>query len=389
MKVLVIGGGAAGTAAAWRASQGAQVTVIHDRAGATELASGACDWQQWGERASDPLPAEVQSVLTDLGCWKVSPQGALLVNATGKPRWARAADAAVLDLAPLAGGRIAVSDLGRLGYDAKAWVATLSASRWARDTNTTFEALDCLPAPEAVRANDYDFAVLHDDEARVRNLGDALSSANTSAANRAFRAWLLPPALGLTQRARDKLEQRLAVKVGECLSQPGGPAGARFERARDALFLARSIAQLRGPVMGLAQTGTSWTARFMEGGHERSIDADRVVLACGGIVSGGLRLGQPRLDEPRAHPFELSLGLQVPLAFSAGPGFDQLGSLHGVDFSQMGLPLLEKIGVIANDTAIDGAPGLFAAGDIVASGPRSVLGALQSGCTAGQRAIAI
>jgi hypothetical protein len=220
-------------------------------------------------------------------------------------------------------------------------------------------------------------------------LGDALSSANTSAANRGFRAWLLPPALGITQRIRDKLEQRLALKVGECLSQPGGPAGARFERARDALFLARGIAQLRGPVMDLAQTGTSWTARFVEGGRERSIDADRVVLACGGIVSGGLRLSRPRLDEPRTHPFELSLGLQVPLAFGAGAGFDQVASLHGLDFSPMGLPLLENVGVIARDTAVQGMPGLFAAGDVVANGPRSVLGALQSGCTAGQRAVSI
>jgi hypothetical protein len=333
---------------------------------------------------SDPLSDEVQRVLRDLGCWNATTQGALVVNATGQPRWARALDAAQLDLAPLAGDRVAVTDLGRFGYDAKAWVATLSASRWARETKTTFEAVDCFPAPGAVRANDYDFAALHDDEAQLRALGDALSGAN-----RGFRAWLVPPVLGITQRVRDKLEQRLAARVGECLSQPGGPAGARFERARDAMFSKRSVIQHRGPVTALARSGAVWTARWLAGDREQSIDADRVIVACGGIVSGGLRLSRPRLDEPRTHPFELSLGLQVPLAFGAGAGFDQVASLHGLDFSPMGLPLLENVGVIARDTAVQGMPGLFAAGDVVANGPRSVLGALQSGCTAGQRAVSI
>jgi hypothetical protein len=287
-----------------------------------------------------------------------------------------------LDLAPLAGGRIAVTDLGRFGYDAQAWVATLSASRWARETKTLFEVVpNCVPAPSAVRANDYDFAALHDDEAQLRALGDALS-----AANRGFRAWLLPPALGVSQRVRERLEQRLAGKVGECLNQPGGPAGARFEHARDALFSKHAINVLRGQVIGLAQAGVNWTARWIDGEREHSIEAERVVLACGGIVSGGLRLGQPRLDEPRAHPFELSLGLQAPLSFGAGPGLDQVGSPHGVDFCEMGLSALEKIGVIANDGAVEGLPGLFAAGDVIANGPRSTLAVLHSGCIAGQRA---
>lgn len=385
MKVLVIGGGAAGTAAAWCASQQqAQVTVIHDRAGATALASGACDLNEWGEASIGALSDEVQRVLQDLGCWRLPAQAALVVNAIGQPRWARAADTALLDLAPLAGSRIAVCDLGRFGYDANAWVTTLSASPWARDTNTTFQVVQkCLPAPGAVRANDYDFAALHDDEAQLRVLGDAMS-----AANHGCRAWLLPPSLGVAQRVRDKLEQRLGVKVGECLSHPGGPAGARFELARDALLERRGIAQRKGQVIGLTANGGSWSARWIDGQGEQSCDADRVIVACGGIVSGGLRLGQPRLDAPGSHAFELSLGLQVALAVGA-THVHQVGSLHGIDFSQSGLSLLEKIGVIAPDARIEGRPGLFAAGDVIANGPRSVLGALQSGCLAARYATSI
>jgi glycerol-3-phosphate dehydrogenase subunit B len=381
VKVLVIGGGAAGTAAAWRAGQTAQVTVVHDRAGATALSCGACDLQHWGVTPAGPLSDELQSLLQELGCWKVSAQDALVVNATGQPRWARACDVGLLDLAPLAGGRIAVTDLGRLGYDARAWVATLNAAAWSRDTHTTFEAVsNCVPAPDAVRANDYDFAAMQDDAAQLRRLGDALNGAH-----RGFQAWLLPPSLGVAQCVRDKLEQRLGVKVGECLSQPGGPAGARFEAARDALLARRGIVQVRGQVVRLSATAQGWSARWQEGGGEHVIEADRVIVACGGIVSGGLRLGQPRLDQPGARGFELSLGLQVPLAV-AGARIDQMGSLHGIDFSQAGLSLLEKIGVIAVDAQIEGMPGLFAAGDVIADGARSVLGALVSGCRAGLRA---
>jgi glycerol-3-phosphate dehydrogenase subunit B len=384
VKVLVIGGGAAGTAAAWRASHTAQVTVVHDRAGATALGVGACDLQHWGAATGGPLPDEVQTLLQDLACWKVATPGALVVNSTGQPRWTRAHDLGLLDLAPLAGARVAVTDLGRLSHDARAWVATLNASAWSRDTRTTFEVVpNCVPAPDAVRTNDYDFAALHDDESQARVLGDVLSGAN-----RGFRAWLLPPSLGVARRVRETLEQRLGVQVGECLSQPGGPAGARFEAARDALFARRGIVQVRGEVVGLTVTATGWSARWVDERGEQVLDAERVVVACGGIVSGGLRLGGPRLDSPESRGFELSLGLQVPLAVGV-QRIDQVGSLHGVDFSQGGLSLLEKIGVIAVDTQIEGMSGLFAAGDVIANGVRSVLGALVSGCRAGLHASSI
>ncbi|MGE3675324.1 MAG: FAD-dependent oxidoreductase, partial [Polyangiaceae bacterium] len=47
-QVLVIGAGVAGVAAAWAArSNGAEVVVVADRAGASELTSGACDLRGW------------------------------------------------------------------------------------------------------------------------------------------------------------------------------------------------------------------------------------------------------------------------------------------------------------------------------------------------------
>src|SRR5687767_14513449 len=49
--VVVIGAGAAGTAAAWAAARaGASVMVLHDRAGATALYSGALDLVPWDSK---------------------------------------------------------------------------------------------------------------------------------------------------------------------------------------------------------------------------------------------------------------------------------------------------------------------------------------------------
>jgi len=384
VRILVIGAGAAGVAAAAHASSGSQVTVIHGRAGATALNPGACDQKEWGTASNVPLSVDGARVLQELGCWKISDTAALIVSGAGQVRWARAADTALLDLSELAGRRIAVTDLGRWGYDAGAWVATLNASRWAKQTGTRFDAvLECVPAPHAVRVNDYDFAALHDDEGQARSLGDALA-----AANKGFQAWLLPPSLGIQQPVREKLEQRLGVKVGEGMGETAGPAGARFELARDALFKRQGIACLQGLVTRLVRAPDAevWQATWHDqGGKEHQSQAERVILACGGIVSGGLQLGQARLDEAIGSAFELSVGLQAPMAFGhIRP--NQAASWYGVDFTQAGLAVLERVGVIANDTQIPGLLGLFAAGDVIANGSRSVLGALEAGCQAARSA---
>src|SRR5688500_19879940 len=58
VKILVIGAGAAGTACAWFLGRaGAKVTLVHDRAGATALFSGALD-QEPSVHASGPLPVD-------------------------------------------------------------------------------------------------------------------------------------------------------------------------------------------------------------------------------------------------------------------------------------------------------------------------------------------
>ena len=70
MRIVVVGAGAAGIAAAWRASRaGAEVEVIHAKPGATELYSGALDLGEWDRlctRRIDPEVAQFAEALQTL-----------------------------------------------------------------------------------------------------------------------------------------------------------------------------------------------------------------------------------------------------------------------------------------------------------------------------------
>jgi glycerol-3-phosphate dehydrogenase subunit B len=54
-----------------------------------------------------------------------------------------------------------------------------------------------------------------------------------------------------------------------------------------------------------------------------------------------------------------------------------------VDFSASGLGALERVGILADDVRVAGAPGLLVAGDVVAARPRTVLEAVRAGVRAG------
>ena len=137
MKVVVVGAGVAGTAAAWAARRaGAEVALVHDRAGASALASGAADWDRWQAAAGQhALEADAVALASALG---YSTDPCLVCTASGVLRPAQGRDRAVLDLAPLAGRRIGVADLARDDWDAELIARALSSSAWARTTETRF-----------------------------------------------------------------------------------------------------------------------------------------------------------------------------------------------------------------------------------------------------------
>lgn len=382
MKIAVVGAGVAGTAAAWRASLQAEVIVLHAGAGATALGCGAHDVGAWGACSSEPLGADALRFSGELGCFSVGAAPAVVVTQSGQPRYARAADRAVLDLSKAAGGKVAVSDLGRWGYDARVWARALNESRWAAQTHTHFEALSgMVPAADAVRANDYDFAALHDDEARTRTLGDALAK------HTGYRALLLPPALGVVEPVHERLRQRLGYEVGECLSLPAGPAGARFELARDALLGRRKVQLLQTRLISLLCGEAGFRLQHESAaGEVHSVEVERVILACGGIVSGGLRLGATRLGDPASFAFEPGWvsSEALPLQLD-GRLLERVASLHGFDFDRTGLGALERVAVLADGGAVHGIAGLYAAGQLQGAG--SSLAAVQSGCQAALAAL--
>jgi pyruvate/2-oxoglutarate dehydrogenase complex dihydrolipoamide dehydrogenase (E3) component len=62
------------------------------------------------------------------------------------------------------------------------------------------------------------------------------------------------------------------------------------------------------------------------------------------------------------------------------------GAIHGVDLAVAGLGALERVGLACDGVSVLGAPGVYAAGDVRAAQPRTVLEALESGIAAARAA---
>jgi glycerol-3-phosphate dehydrogenase subunit B len=396
--IVVVGAGMAGSAAAWAAArEGRRVVVVHDRAGASALYAGTLDLpspdavpsrqgkreaEREAERDEDALnDPHLAAFFTALGGFRLG-RGPIATS-SGIVRTTYGADDALLDLTPLAGKRIAVADIGRDDWDAPQLARTLAASAWAERTHTTFGAVPVktLRSGHERRTPPYDFAALHDDDQRRASFADALKHAADD-----VDAWLLGPWLGLMPETVTVLRRLVPLPVGETTSPLGGPAGARFEAARNRLLEQRHIELRSGQVTQIIARGGRWAVRFEEdhAGNDE-LEATAVILASGGIGAGGLLL---RLDPRRGgRGFELPFQAPVALALDGvvqGGG----GSLYGPSLETVGLGVLERVGIF---TDADGRPagvgdeaaGLFAAGDAVAGRPRTMLAAALAGLRTG------
>jgi glycerol-3-phosphate dehydrogenase subunit B len=387
--VLVVGGGVAGTAAAWAlARAGEKVTVIHDRAGSSALYSGALD----DEGLAHELEADASAFVAALGLWKLGRRR--VATREGVPRETRGADAALLDLEPLAGRRIAVADLSRDDWDAPLLARALGESAWALATRTEFTSvsLDALRRGHERRIAGHDFAALHDDPERLAALAKLCGEASAG-----FDAWLLGPWLGVVPGTAERFGRSLSVPAGECASAVGGAAGARFENARDALLRASSVTVRRSRVTAVEPRGERFLACFAataardeagawEEHDDDELEVDAVVLATGGVAAGGIELVAD--PERGAHGFRLAYKAPASLSLDGEVG-DSGGSLYGPSLEVRGLGVLERIGVHAGpagEVALS-APGLAVAGDAVAARKRTVLEAVRSGVRAAKSAL--
>lgn len=375
-RVGIIGAGAAGVAAAFAAARsGAEVLVLSAGAGATALYSGALD----ADGADDPeVDPQLWAFGAALGVWVLPPRRCRVATSAGVVRSVRGLDVALLDLEPLAGAHIAVADVARSGWDAALLAHVLNGSRWAEQTGTTFRAVPVhLNSPVApLPSSDYDWAREHDDPRQLEVLAQALRRAGTQ-----HDGWLVGPWLGSEAETVERLREWLGSPVGEVTSPPGGVAGARFERAAGRLLEALSVGRRWARVLGVEVTARNVQ---IELGSSEKLDFDQVVLAPGGLVSGGVRLSAP--SRPSARPgFELGFRADVDLELD-GRDARLVASLHGFDFQTAGFGALARVGVPVERALVRGHSRLLAAGDVVASAPRTVLDAARSGIRAGREA---
>lgn len=386
MKLVVIGAGAAGVAAAWRAAPSADVTLVHDTAGATSLYSGAADLLEWDDpRPAPPLDAPVAELAGKL--WRLGDPVCRVATGAGVLRPARGIDPAVLDLAPLAGRHVAVADVGRDAWDAALVARALADSAWALSTNTRFSVVEvaALRRTHERFIPAWDFAQLHDDPDRRAWLCERIGRAHSDA-----EGWLFGPWLGVEPGSAAALHEALGRPVGETTSPPGGAAGTRFERARAALLAEAGVAVVEACARAVAPDGNGWRVELgparSGSGADETLQADAVLLAVGGVAAGGVVLDEPRAGHRGGASFHLSL--RAPVRFElAGEELDGVSSLHGVDFEARGLGALARVGVLARGGQVSGQPGLFVAGDALAGAPRTVLEAVRTGISAADAAL--
>lgn len=387
-EVVVVGGGIAGTAAAWAATRAhARVLLLHDRAGGTALYSGAADlapWRSAAERSTVvPVSEELCAFFAELGQIRLG--DFRIATRQGVVRSAAGADRALLDLAPLAGLRIAVADVERDDWDAPLLAWSFSDSDWALRTRTVFEPVrirGLRTGPER-RIAPYDFAALHDDPERLASLAAEIVHACDE-----FDACLVGPWLGVEPETAERLQALVPVPVGECTSPLAGAAGARLERACAVLLAKLGVEVCRAEVRSVTPRAGRWATELVPeatAGKPLVVEADAVVLAIGGVGAGGLRFEWA----PDRGGQGFSAAVDAPVSLSLdGEELSAFGSLYGPSLERSGLELLERVGfsIDASGRALllgVAQEGLFVAGDAASGVPRTLLGAAESGVRAG------
>ncbi len=399
-RVGIVGGGIAGTAAALAAvDEGAKVTLLVGRPGASILGGGCLDEAPWeARRSASRLDAATLAVLSALGGYRVGEGPACVAATTGILRPARGIDSGLLDLASLEEGRVLVPDVTHGSWDGESLAEAWSASSLARARHGFVAvAAPILRKSEESSLSDPELALLHDDPARLDWLAARLLEATRLVPGAV--GVVLPPWLGIEHERATSLSKAVGLPCGEALGGVGSAAGLRFERARDRALASAGVSTPKGWARAVRPlpARAPWGIVAFFGGETLEIECDAVVLATGGILGGGLEytpagsyLAKALPDTPR--PL-LHVTCEAPVTLSAnGRPLDDPSSLFGGSpethvwpLSQD--PLLDRAGILVGDEGeVRGAPGLFAAGEVAAGPSHTWLAALASGARAGRAA---
>jgi glycerol-3-phosphate dehydrogenase subunit B len=301
---------------------------------------------------------------------------------------------------------VAVPRVDRSGWDADSLAACWSDDAFARRHKIRFVALDAalLRYIGEDRIADADLAERYDDPSRLAWLAARLREAFARTGLEPG-AVILGPWLGLNRGGAEALSGLVGVPAGEALAGTGSPTGLRFARARDRLLKGAAVTVQRHRVTELCADDEGegrWSVTLDE--SDGPLRFDRVVLACGGLIGGGIVYDPLEshtgtdMPEKNRPSFRLSfaIGGALPedgrLFFAAGGA--RLGvtsSMYGLDLDQAAWPsagspgLLESVGLHC-DEAGNATPDIAAAGDVIADRPRTLLAAVRSGLQAGARA---
>ena len=364
--VVVVGSGAAGTAAAITArAAGAEVTLVKGRVGASALGSGALDGTIDDDAKSIASALELHAI----GSCSVATSAGTIRKASGR-------DLAILDLDQVK-GPVLVARVAHVAWDADALAAAFSET-----SSLGFVARDVglvLHTDERAMSH-VELAARHDDPTRLARAAERIKSALEGAV-----AVLLPPWLGASAPRARELSALVGAPCGEILVPIDGPAGVRFERARD-----RSLQNARIDVRSGRVSRVSEGKVVLESGEALACDA--IVLATGGVLAGGI------VYTP-GEPSTFALSYDAPVALGVG-GRPLVvpGSMYGVPPESLVWPGgtgLEAVGVVGSAEGgttpwpwqrVSRGGAIFACGDCASARPRTMLEAFSSGVRAGREA---
>lgn len=412
--VVIVGAGVAGLSAAFAARQrGTDVTVVSTAAGATALGGGAVDeiaWDAWLSAARTlGAPLRTRAIADDvrafsdaLGLWDLPSadlQAPVVATAAGRLRPARARDRGLLDLGSFGKTAVLLPRLDRAGWDADALAATLESEWLARQAGLRFLPVDApiLRYADETRISDADLAIRHDEPARVawlaERLRDVVRAAGRDAAS--ISGVLLGSWLGTKHERATELSSRTGVAVGEVLVGVGSSAGLRFEAAAERLLAQLSVKFVMDCVTELRRAGDRMEVVCGSKDSARFV-ADAVVLATGGLATGGVRYTPPDLQAGEHMPAQIhpafslgvqTVGLSIPLGSGKGR-VDSGSSVFGPPLDTAVWPsstrptLFESVGIEAVNGQV--CPGVYAVGDVVAGKRRTMLEAVAMGLRVGQ-----
>ncbi|HEX7667487.1 MAG TPA: FAD-dependent oxidoreductase, partial [Polyangiaceae bacterium] len=286
-RVAVVGSGVAGTAAALAAARaGARVQLVAGSPGASSLAGGALDWDDW--QTNPPrraLGGEAEMAFSALDFGSLPDAGVLVATTAGIVRPAAGADHALLDLDRTGRGAILVPRCDHPTWDAPALARAWGDSPLASARALTFVALDVPLARyrDERLVGDVEIAARHDEDTRLAWLAERLRE--VLARNPGFVGVMLPPWLGARRSRAEALSQIVGVRCGEAVVGLASASGARFEHARDRALGAAGVGVVATWARAVSPTAGTWRVALEEGD---ALEADAVVIAAGGLVAGGL-----------------------------------------------------------------------------------------------------